>query len=90
MAICQTDPGGRKPISKLNQDLLFEIFYINAASEPPKELEFGPDAAAMNPLVITRRTSHVCRDRNTIILRSPSIWARCFNLDALSQRKVTC
>lgn len=84
MAVCLTDPGGRTLISKLNHDLLFEIFYINAAGDPPKE--YDSDATAMNPLVMTRKTSHVCQEWYTIILQSPSIWARCFNLDALFQR----
>ena len=69
------------PIFKLNNDLFYDIFYINAASDTPDE--FAKNASAMNPLIVTQKTSHVCKLWNTIILGSPSIWGRCFNLDAL-------
>ncbi|KJA19761.1 hypothetical protein HYPSUDRAFT_855209 [Hypholoma sublateritium FD-334 SS-4] len=72
------------PILKLNRDLLFEIFYINAARDTPEQ--YSENSNSMNPMVITRQTSHVCQKWNNIILQSPSLWARCFSIDALAQR----
>lgn len=75
------------PIYKLDRDVLHAIFSINTH----RKLALSTDDVVCadfksSPLVITRRTSHVCVLWRDIVLKSPMIWARCVDLDELAQR----
>ena len=76
------------PISKLNSDVLREIFAMNTDENYgriflPSELQLD---CKLIPLIITRRSSQVCQAWRDIILGSPSIWASCIDLDVLNQK----
>ena len=64
------------PNFKLHPPILWEIFSINAPWERSMlyTVEF-------HPLTIARRTSQVCRVWRQVLLESPSLWGRCFDLD---------
>ena len=74
------------PIHKLGDDVLYEIFLANTYRVMRIVLmDLPPHYLSLSPLVLTRRTSHVCRAWRDVLLRSPLIWARCIDLDALDQ-----
>ncbi|KAJ3503328.1 hypothetical protein NLJ89_g8484 [Agrocybe chaxingu] len=72
------------PIHNLDEDLLLNIFMINAnMDEDPSEYrkffqDWGPRA-----LTVTRNTSHVCSFWRQAMLSSPSLWGRLVDLDYL-------
>ncbi|KJA24379.1 hypothetical protein HYPSUDRAFT_38813 [Hypholoma sublateritium FD-334 SS-4] len=78
------------PVSKLHDDLLYEIFFLNTCRGPI--LQWNPNEyldqseISESPPEATRRASQVCRSWREILLHSPSIWARCMTLEALDQR----
>ncbi|CAA7261040.1 unnamed protein product [Cyclocybe aegerita] len=72
------------PIHNLDEDLLLNIFMINANmdEDPPEDRKsiqhWGPRA-----LTVTLNVSHVCRFWRQAMLSSPSLWGRLIDLDYL-------
>ncbi|KAF9475203.1 hypothetical protein BDN70DRAFT_884015 [Pholiota conissans] len=79
------------PISKLNVDVLMQIFSINVELHPPIPKRDYPnyEPRSMSPLTNTRCCSQVCKFWRSIILGSPLLWANSIDLDTLRQRKDT-
>ncbi|KDR67448.1 hypothetical protein GALMADRAFT_1086653 [Galerina marginata CBS 339.88] len=69
------------PIAKLDNNILWYIFYLNAEME-------SWTTERMNPALLTLRyTSHVCRDWRSLVVESPSLWAGALNFNFLSQKR---
>ncbi|KAF8185109.1 hypothetical protein BJ912DRAFT_1060657 [Pholiota molesta] len=76
-----------EPISRLDRDVLWHIFSINADSSNSSVPYWSPPSdPQFSPLAISRRLSQVCRFWRRIILESSSIWGKCLDLDLLRQR----
>ncbi|KAF8955986.1 hypothetical protein BDZ97DRAFT_225026 [Flammula alnicola] len=80
---------GATPIEKLNVDLLWHIFTMNADMDAPIDSNIpynarsGTRRVAFSPLTVTWRSSQVCRFWRDIILGSPSLWGRVVDLGVL-------
>lgn len=78
------------PISKLNSDVLREIFALNTEINYERTFSNRQYTSCrirnLIPLTVTRRTSQVCQAWRNILLGSPSIWASCIDLAALDQK----
>ncbi len=64
------------PIETLNDDALRHIFAINA--------DIFTESYCLHT---TRLTSHVCRRWRELMLATPSLWAKLFDMDEISQMK---
>jgi len=81
------------PITKLNRDLLWQIFSLNA------DIDAGPqgvvkisetdDIFRLSPLTTARHTSQVCASWRQLIIGSPSLWGNMIDLESLQQRSDT-
>ncbi|KDR67434.1 hypothetical protein GALMADRAFT_258381 [Galerina marginata CBS 339.88] len=69
------------PTSKLDNDILWYIFYLNADMESWNTEKFIP------ALLTLRYTSQVCRDWRSFVVESSSFWARVVNFNVLSQKR---
>jgi hypothetical protein len=69
------------PISKLDHDLLWNIFTINVIDGG--DFFYPLDETEYSPLTTTRRCSQVCIFWREIILDSPTLWGECIDLDTL-------
>lgn len=71
----------------LDADVLHEIFLLNTYRRiddiAEAAFQFNPNRS---PLTIIRHSSQVCRLWRYTLLRSPSTWARCIDLDVLDQK----
>ena len=88
-AVGPTDPP-LPPIHKISDDILYEIFFLNTCKEVEFWDPFGHSdwrkTKLRSPLLNIRRASQVCRAWRDILLCSPSIWARCMEIDAFGQK----
>ncbi len=76
------------PISKLNSDVLPEIFAMNTDIDYGRAFsryDLHNKGRNLIPLTITRRSSQVCQAWRDTLLGSASVWASCVNLDGLEQ-----
>lgn len=64
------------PISRLPNEIIWEIFTLNTYSEN------SPGEKTLDHI---RHASQVCRRWREILLDSPAIWGKCVNLDLLDQ-----
>ena len=65
------------PIKKLSDDLLLEIFSVNASNK------LTEDFHSITPVTTTRFSSQVCKHWRHLILGSSSLWGGLLNLDDL-------
>ena len=83
-AVSLTDPPV-PPIYKVGGDLLYEIFFLNTCKEIEFWEPFGYSDQCrtkhQSPLLDVQRASQVCHAWREILLSSPSIWARCMEVD---------
>ena len=80
-------------IAKLNRDLLWQIFALNA------DIDGGPkgvvnifesdDLFRFSPLTTARHTSQVCASWRKLIIGSTSLWGNMIDLESLQQRSDT-
>ena len=80
-------------IAKLNRDLLWQIFALNA------DIDAGPkgvvnisgtdDLFRFSPLTTARHTSQVCASWRKLIVGSTSLWGNMIDLESLQQRSDT-
>ncbi|KAF8195099.1 hypothetical protein BJ912DRAFT_958275 [Pholiota molesta] len=80
------------PIDRLSRSLLQRIFQLNADMEDPS-FDYNPQSRleqeyrlSCAPLVVTRRTSQVCKEWRKAILSCPSLWGSILDFQLLSQR----
>jgi hypothetical protein len=71
------------PISKLDRDLLWNIFTLNVTDSA--YFLYCLAETHCSPLRTTWRCSQVCTFWREIIIASPSIWGMCIDLDMLGQ-----
>ncbi|KDR68998.1 hypothetical protein GALMADRAFT_256234 [Galerina marginata CBS 339.88] len=82
LSIIHTCANGRdRPILKLNDDLLWEIFRINADME-----EEAIGESEQNALDTLRYSSQVCSNWRQLILSSSSLWGQIMNVTSLTHR----
>ncbi|KIM34926.1 hypothetical protein M413DRAFT_32909 [Hebeloma cylindrosporum] len=77
-------------IAKLNRDLLWQIFALNADIAAGAPANTHSDYLFnLSPLTITRHSSQVCASWRQLILGSPSLWGNMIDLESLQQKSDT-
>ena len=81
---------GGPPIAKLDRDVLWQIFALNAVIEElPEGVYTYNDLLRRSPLTTARHTSQVCASWGQLIIGSPSLWGSILDLEFLNQKSDT-
>ena len=81
MPILDPSIGVTSPINKLPNDVLFFIFSINADMTDESPQCWDDKKLPYRALHVTRHTSQVSKYWRTLVLESPTIWARIIDLE---------
>ncbi|KIM49817.1 hypothetical protein M413DRAFT_21951, partial [Hebeloma cylindrosporum] len=80
-------------IAKLNHDLLWRIFSLNADIDAGPQgniiISHNDDLFRLSPLTTARHTSQVCASWRQLIVGSPSLWGNMIDLESLQQKSDT-